>query len=70
MQRLHRWDATALADEMIEYKAHTSVQDLTRLKHQGQGFSFLPKQPIHSLLAGQKASRLRGRGLNFEEIRN
>ena len=32
-------------------------------------FSFLPRQPIHSLLAGRHASRIRGRGLNFEEIR-
>ena len=49
---------------------YADLNSLTRLKHQGQGFSFLPRQPIHSLLVGQKASRLRGRGLNFEEIRN
>lgn len=49
--------------------AYTDLNSLIRLKYQGQGFSFLPRQPIHSLLAGQKASRLRGRGLNFEEIR-
>ena len=49
--------------------AYTNLDALIRLKHQGQGFSFLPRQPITSLLAGQKASRLRGRGLNFEEIR-
>lgn len=29
----------------------------------------MPLQPIRSLLAGRHASRLRGRGLNFEEIR-
>ena len=50
--------------------AYTDIKSLIRLKHQGQGFSFLPRQPIHSLLAGQKASKLRGRGLNFEEIRH
>ena len=49
--------------------AYTSLDELIRLKFQGQGFSFLPRQPIHSLLAGRHASRLRGRGLNFEEIR-
>lgn len=49
--------------------AYTDLNSLIALKQQGQGFSFLPKQPIHSLLAGQKASKLRGRGLNFEEIR-
>ena len=40
-----------------------------RLKFRTRGFSFLPHQPVHSLLAGRHASRLRGRGLNFEEIR-
>jgi uncharacterized protein (DUF58 family) len=45
------------------------LDDLIRLQFQAQGFSFLPKQPIHSLLSGRHASRLRGRGLNFEEIR-
>ena len=49
--------------------AYIDLDALVRLKHQGQGYSFLPRQPITSLLAGQKASRLRGRGLNFEEIR-
>jgi uncharacterized protein (DUF58 family) len=49
--------------------AYTDLESLVRLKHQVRGFSFLPRQPIHSLLAGQKASKLRGRGLNFEETR-
>jgi uncharacterized protein (DUF58 family) len=49
---------------------YTELESLVRIKHQARGFSLLPRQPIHSLLAGQKASKLRGRGLNFEEIRN
>lgn len=48
---------------------YTSLKALIRLEGQATGFSFLPRQPIHSLLAGRHASRLRGRGLNFEEIR-
>ena len=32
--------------------------------------SFLPRQPARSVLNGRHASRLRGRGLNFEELRN
>jgi uncharacterized protein (DUF58 family) len=40
------------------------------LQHKARGFSFLPRQPMHSLLSGKHASKLRGRGLNFEEIRN
>lgn len=43
--------------------------DLIRLRHSATGFNFLPRQPVQSLLAGRHASRLRGRGLNFEEIR-
>jgi uncharacterized protein (DUF58 family) len=48
---------------------YVQLADLVGLRHQAGGFSFLPRQPIHSLLAGRHASRLRGRGLNFEEIR-
>jgi len=43
--------------------------ELMRLRFKSSGFSFLPRQPIHSILSGRHASRLRGRGLNFEELR-
>jgi uncharacterized protein (DUF58 family) len=42
---------------------------LIRLQLQARGFSFLHRQPVHSLLSGRRASRIRGRGLAFEEIR-
>jgi uncharacterized protein (DUF58 family) len=42
---------------------------LIRLQHGARGFSFQPGQPVRSLLAGRRASRIRGRGLSFEEIR-
>jgi uncharacterized protein (DUF58 family) len=48
------------------------VADLSRLvalQFKARGFSFLPRQPVHSLLSGRHGSRIRGRGLNFEEIR-
>jgi len=48
---------------------YCDVRDLARLKHRTQGFSLLPRQPITSILSGPHASRLRGRGLNFEELR-
>jgi uncharacterized protein (DUF58 family) len=48
---------------------YCTLGDLVTLRGQARGFSFLPRQPIHSILAGRHASRLRGRGLNFEEIR-
>jgi uncharacterized protein (DUF58 family) len=53
-----------------EGKVYTDVSALTRLRHDARGFSFLPRQPIHSLLSGRKLSRLRGRGLDFEELRH
>ncbi|MGU3493051.1 DUF58 domain-containing protein [Xanthobacteraceae bacterium A53D] len=52
-----------------EARITVSLDDLLRLKHRAKGFSFLPKQPVHSLLAGRHGSRLRGRGLEFEELR-
>jgi uncharacterized protein (DUF58 family) len=48
---------------------YASLSALVALQFKARGFSFLPRQPIHSLLAGRHASRPRGRGLNFEEIR-
>ncbi len=49
---------------------YVQLDELARLQHKASGFSFLPKQPIHSVLSGRHASKLRGRGLNFEELRN
>ena len=50
-------------------KVTVNLEDLLRLKADARGFSFLPRQPVASLLAGRHASRLRGRGLAFEELR-
>jgi len=47
-----------------------TLDELMLLKADARGFSFLPRQPVHSLLAGRHASRLRGRGLAFEELRH
>ena len=48
---------------------YVTLEDLVALQHRATSFSFLPRQPVHSLLSGRHASRIRGRGLNFEEIR-
>jgi uncharacterized protein (DUF58 family) len=50
-------------------RAYVTLDDLLKLRHRATGFSFLPRQPVHSLLAGRHASRVRGRGLDFEELR-
>jgi uncharacterized protein (DUF58 family) len=51
-------------------RAYVTLDDLLKLSHRAQGFSFLPRQPVHSLLTGRHASRLRGRGLDFDELRH
>ncbi|MEN8225876.1 MAG: DUF58 domain-containing protein [Bacteroidota bacterium] len=48
-----------------------SLQDLLKMEHLAQGFSFMAKkQKVRSILGGKHASKLRGRGLDFEEVRN
>lgn len=48
-----------------------TLSELMKLEHlvASTGFSLLPKQPVHSVLAGKHASKIRGRGLDFEEVR-
>jgi uncharacterized protein (DUF58 family) len=49
---------------------YVDLEELIALEYRGRKVSFLPRQPVHSLLSGRFASRMRGRGLNFEEIRD
>ncbi|WP_221075203.1 DUF58 domain-containing protein [Agarivorans aestuarii] len=49
---------------------YTDLESLSRLRYKATGFDFLPSQPINSLLTGRHVSKLRGRGLNFEEMRH
>lgn len=56
--------------ETSSARAHVTLDELVRLKGRAVGFSFLPRQPVHSVLAGRHGSRLRGRGLDFEELRH
>lgn len=50
-------------------RIHVSLAHLRGLSGAAAGLSFLPRQPATSVLNGKHASRLRGRGLNFEEMR-
>lgn len=50
-------------------RIHAELSRLVALQFKARGYSFLPRQPVHSLLSGRHGSRIRGRGLNFEEIR-
>ncbi len=50
-------------------RVYADLNELIKLQYKAGGFSFLPRQPIHGLLSGRHSSRLRGRGLDFEELR-
>jgi len=48
---------------------YADLDELIRIQFKARDFSFKPQQPVSSILSGRYASRLRGRGLNFEELR-
>jgi uncharacterized protein (DUF58 family) len=50
--------------------AYAELGSLIALEYKARGFSLLHTQPVHSLLFGRRASHVRGRGLDFEELRN
>ena len=68
-----RKDTSRAADQQTrqneDERVYASLAHLVRMAHKASGFSFLPRQPLHSLLSGRHAAKVRGRGLNFEEIR-
>ena len=51
-------------------RIHVTLTHLKNLEGPARGLNFLPRQPSASVLNGRHASRLRGRGLNFEEMRD
>ncbi|MEM8553825.1 MAG: DUF58 domain-containing protein [Pseudomonadota bacterium] len=56
-------------EQTLDPRIHVSFAHLRGLEAQAKSLSFLPRQPARSALNGRHASRLRGRGLNFEELR-
>jgi uncharacterized protein (DUF58 family) len=48
---------------------YADLDRLIRIQFEVRDFSFRPQQPVSSILSGRYGSRLRGRGLNFEELR-
>lgn len=50
-------------------RVRVSLDHLRALEGRAKALRFLPRQPARSALNGRHASRLRGRGLNFEELR-
>lgn len=57
--------------EKFPQNVFVSLSDLLSMESISRGFSFLAsKQRVKSILGGKHASKLRGRGLDFEEVRN
>src|SRR4249919_1021128 len=54
----------------LDAGVYVDLDQLIALEQKGRKVSLLPRQPVQSLLSGRYASRMRGRGLNFEEIRD
>ena len=50
-------------------EVYCDLRALIALQYEAIGFSFLPKYAVQSLLAGRHRSKLRGRGLDFDEVR-
>lgn len=48
---------------------HVGLAQLVALEHRGLAATNTPHRPLHSLLAGRHGSRMRGRGLDFLEMR-
>ncbi|XXB94667.1 DUF58 domain-containing protein [Achromobacter piechaudii] len=51
------------------HPVHPTLSELMALEGAVRGLSFRTHQPLGSVLAGQHGSRLRGRGLDFSELR-
>lgn len=54
----------------VDPRIYVTLDHLSSLEGKARSLTFLPRQPARSVLNGRHASRLRGRGLNFEELRD
>lgn len=62
--------AAAAAETEPDLRIRVTADHLRKLGARARAISLLPRQPAGSILNGRHASRLRGRGLNFEELRS
>ncbi len=56
-------------ETVADPRISVDLAHLRMLQAKARSITFLPRQPARSILNGRHASRLRGRGLNFEELR-
>jgi len=48
---------------------YVTLNELLKFAYVAKGFSFLPSQPVHSILSGRHGSKVRGRGMDFSEMK-
>lgn len=48
---------------------YVTLDELMKFSYLAKGFSFLPSQPVHSILSGRHGSKVRGRGMDFSEMK-
>tara|TARA_Y100000780_G_scaffold190257_1_gene177967 strand:- start:2582 stop:3559 length:978 start_codon:yes stop_codon:yes gene_type:complete len=61
--------AAAAPAESIDRRVHVDLAHLRALEGHAKALSLMPRQPASSVLSGRHGSRLRGRGLDFLELR-
>lgn len=59
----------SVSSDRRDTRIWVDVAHLRQFEGKSRALRFLPRQPARSVLNGRHASRLRGRGLNFEELR-
>lgn len=53
----------------IPLEIATTIAELTKLEFQITNLKLIPSRPVFSILSGKHRSKLRGRGLDFSEVR-
>ena len=57
-------------DATLDPRISASFKDLFGLQKQAKGFNFMSSNNAGTVMAGRHQSKFRGRGMNFEELRN
>lgn len=68
--RTGTWPKAPAEPATNDNRVNVSMAHLRGLEAKAKSLTFLPRQPARSALNGRHASKLRGRGLNFEELRD
>lgn len=58
-----------MSEIVPDHRVYVDLKQLVEMQLHAKAFDFLPRQVMHSVLSGRHSSRLRGRGLSFEELR-